>query len=92
MSNDMIEEVCVMGLSDPVWGQRILAVLVLKPKAKGAFNQEEFIEWCKTRLPKYSVPSVIRLVDHIKKNQLGKVNKKELIRFYEKEAKSKHHH
>lgn len=83
LSNEAIEEVCVMGLSDQVWGQRVFAVLVLKPNAN--FSQKAFIEWCKTRLPKYSVPTVIKVVDKIEKNQLGKVNKKELIKFYEKE-------
>lgn len=87
MANEMIEEVCVMGLKDSVWGQRVLSVLVLKPNAKANFKQDEFIKWCKTRLPKYSVPTVVKVVDKIEKNQLGKVNKKELIKTYEKEAK-----
>jgi len=87
LSNDMIEEVCVMGLSDPVWGQRVFAVMVLKPNAKESFAQKSFIDWCKTQLPKYSVPTVIKIVGKIEKNQLGKVNKKELIKIYEKEFK-----
>lgn len=87
LSNEAIEEVCVMGLSDQVWGQRVFAVLVLKPNATTSFSQKAFIEWCKTRLPKYSVPTVIKVVDKIEKNQLGKVNKKELVKFYEKEFK-----
>lgn len=73
-------------LSNQTWGQRVFAVLVLKPNVN--FSQKSFIEWCKTRLPKYSVPTVIKVVDKIEKNQLGKVNKKELVKHYEKEFKS----
>lgn len=83
LANDWIEEVSIIGLSDHVWGQRIMAVIVLK--ANVIFNQEEFVKWCKARLPKYSVPTIIKVVDKINKNQLGKVNKKELIKLYEKE-------
>jgi acyl-CoA synthetase (AMP-forming)/AMP-acid ligase II len=85
LANEWIEEVSVLGLSDPVWGQRVFAVMILKPNVK--YNQEEFIKWCKTRMPKYSVPTVIKVVDKIAKNQLGKVNKKELLKLYENEFK-----
>lgn len=85
LSHPMIAEVSVIGVSDPVWGQRVLAVLVAKPEERKHFIKEDFITWCKTRLPKYSVPTIIKMVDSIAKNQLGKVNKKELVKFYESE-------
>ena len=82
ITNEMVEDVAVIGLKDVEWGQRVLAMIVLKPNAK--YNYNEFIKWCKSRMPKYSVPRLIEIVDKIPKNQLGKINKKDLIQFYEK--------
>ena len=84
LAHAQIDDVAVMGLSDPVWGQRVFALLVLKPNVK-EFKQDDFVQWCKTRLPKYSVPTLIKLIDKMPRNQLGKVNKKELIKIYEQE-------
>ena len=85
LANDHVDDVAVMGLSDPVWGQKIFALLVLKPASSGTFNAAEFTEWCKKRLPKYSVPRLLKVIDKMPRNLLGKVNKKELIKKYEKE-------
>ena len=88
LSNDHIDDVSVMGLSDPVWGQRIFALIVLKKGHKSKFDQKTFTNWCKENLPKQSVPRLIKLIDKMPRNQLGKVNKKELIKIYEKEFSS----
>ena len=68
---------------DPKWGQKIFALIVLKQKSVGSFSNDEFISWCKTRLPKYSVPKAVDIIEKMPRNQLGKVNKKELIKKYE---------
>lgn len=82
LTNDKIEDVVIFGLKDPEWGQRVFALVVLKPNVV-EFDLSEFKEWCKSRLPKYSIPRFVQVVDKIPKNQLGKVNKKELILLYE---------
>lgn len=82
-THTQIEDVAVFGLKDTEWGQRVFALIVLKPETRSEFDESEFKKWCKSRLPKYSVPRLVRIVDKIPKNQLGKVNKKELIQFYE---------
>jgi len=81
----LIEEVCVMGISDPEWGQRIFSLIVLKEDCADKFDKAEYIKWCKTRLPRASVPTLVKAIDKLPKNQLGKVNKKELIKKYEAE-------
>ena len=80
----LIDDVAVMGINDPIWGQRIFSLLVLKKNNVSKFNQNDFINWCKLRLPKHSVPSLIKFIDKMPRNQLGKVNKRELIDKYEK--------
>ena len=82
---DAVEDVAVMGLSDSVWGQKVFALLVLKPQYLSRFCQEEFLNWCKNNLPKYQIPTIVRVIESMPRNQLGKVNKKELIQIYEKE-------
>ena len=78
-----------MGLDDEEWGQRICALLVVKPDWKMKFNKEDrfnmsdFLRWLKLRLPKYCMPSVIRQVEHLPRNHMGKVNKKQLIHAYQ---------
>lgn len=85
LSNEYVEDVAIMGLSDPVWGQRVFALLVIKPAKVSQFKENEFKSWCKANLPKYQVPTLIKLIDKMPRNLLGKVNKKELVKVYEKE-------
>lgn len=84
LAHPLIDDVSIMGLSDPFWGQKIFALIVLKQK-DSSFELVEFKEWCKSRLPHYSVPKIVKIIPIMPRNQLGKVNKKELIRIYEKE-------
>ena len=84
LGHPLIDDVAVMGISDLVWGQRIFSLLVLKQDAQDKFDQAEYVKWCKQRLPKQSVPTLIKIIDKMPRNQLGKVNKKELIKTYEK--------
>jgi acyl-CoA synthetase (AMP-forming)/AMP-acid ligase II len=37
-------------------------------------------EYSKQHLPNYSLPDSITILDHIPRNAMGKVNKKELVR------------
>lgn len=70
LAHPQIEEVSVMGISDPVWGQRIFSLIVLKPEFTAEqFDKAEYTRWCKERLPVASVPTLVKIVD-----QLPKVN------------------
>ena len=87
LAHPHIDDIAIMGLTDELWGQKIFALIVLKDNVK--FNQEEFLEWCKKRLPKYQVPKLVKIIDKMPRNLLGKVNKKELIKVYEAEFANK---
>jgi malonyl-CoA/methylmalonyl-CoA synthetase len=78
-----IFDVIVFGVKDLKWGEKICAYIKLKNK--DVYNQVEFIEWCKKCLPKQSVPRIIKVFDEMPRNHIGKVNKKELVKQYEKE-------
>ncbi len=83
-ANKDIADVIIFGVKDLKWGEIICAYL--KPRGDlHAFNHDEFLKWCKQRMPKQNVPKIIKLFTDMPRNHLGKVNKKELIKQYEKE-------
>lgn len=72
-----IEDCTVVGVDDPVWGQRVAAVVVLK-KGK-EMTLKELRTFGKQKVAEYAVPSLLKIVEKIPKNQMGKVNKKEIV-------------
>jgi malonyl-CoA/methylmalonyl-CoA synthetase len=83
-SHPNIADVIIFGAKDLKWGEKVVAYIMVK-QTSDLFNLDDFKQWCKERLPKQSVPSVIRIFDKMPRNHLGKVNKKELIKQYEQE-------
>ena len=77
-----IDDVAVLGMKDEFKGVKIMALIVIKLDYKDQFDLNEFKRWCKLRLPSYSVPSKIEIVLKLHRNQMGKVNKNELIKIY----------
>ena len=77
-----IEDVAVMGMKDGCKSEKIIALIVIKSECRDQFDLNEFYRWCKLKLPSYSVPNKIEIVLKLHKNQMGKVNKKELIKIY----------
>jgi malonyl-CoA/methylmalonyl-CoA synthetase len=74
-----IQECSVLGLSDITWGQKVAAIV---KSDVSNMTQESLQKWAKDRLPKHKIPSVIKFVDHIPRNNMGKINKKGLIKEY----------
>jgi malonyl-CoA/methylmalonyl-CoA synthetase len=81
-----ILDVIVFGAKDRKWGEKVCAYIKLKEDNRlEKFDLNTFKLWCKERLPKQSVPSVIKIFEVMPRNHIGKVNKKEIIKQYEKE-------
>jgi len=78
-----VEDVAVMGLKDDNLGEKIIALIMLKIDCVNKFDLNEFKRWCRLRLPSYSNPQRIEIVQKLHKNQMGKVNKNELIKIYD---------
>lgn len=57
--------------------QRIAAVVALKPQA-GGLTLAALQEWAAQQLPGYQLPTQLIIVPQLKRNAMGKVNKKEL--------------
>lgn len=75
-----VDEVAVIGVEEPTWGQEVLAVVKLK--AECALTERVVIDFCKEHLAAYKVPRYVRFVDALPKTPIGKVRKNELVRQY----------
>jgi acyl-CoA synthetase (AMP-forming)/AMP-acid ligase II len=71
-----ISEVAVIGIPDPVWVERVHAVVVLK-KEKQA-TAEEIISFCKKHIASYKTPKSVEFLDSLPKNPQGKILKKKI--------------
>jgi long-chain acyl-CoA synthetase len=71
-----VSETAVIGLPDPVWVERVHAVIVLKKDSKA--TQDEIIAHCKKHLASYKAPKSVEFVKALPKNPQGKILKREL--------------
>lgn len=84
LQNKEIKDIAVVGLPDSTWGQRIGAMIVINEQNLKNVDhkkiRKELKSWAETVLPSYSVPTVIKIVDEVPRNALGKVDKKSLLK------------
>jgi len=72
-SHPKIQEAAIIGVPDPLWGESVKAVIVLK---KGeSMTEEEVIEYCKRHLASYKKPRSVEFVESLPRNPSGKVLK-----------------
>ena len=71
-----ITEVAVVGVPDPVFGERVRAVAVLRPGE--GLSLEALRDWAGPRLADYKQPAELVTVDQLPRNANGKVMKKQL--------------
>ncbi|XP_066050867.1 malonate--CoA ligase ACSF3, mitochondrial [Chamaea fasciata] len=81
LTHPHITDVAVIGPPDMVWGQRVSAVVKLR---KGhMLSVRDLKEWARDTMAPYTIPTELIVVEEIPRNQMGKVNKKDLLkRFY----------
>ncbi len=81
-THSQIEDCAVVGVTDPEWGERVCAALVLKSGSN--LTLETLRSWAKERLAVYKVPAQILAVEDLPRNVMGKVTKPSVAQLFEK--------
>ncbi len=76
-----IKEVAVVGVPDQVWGERVVAALVLREGA--SLDTKSLRAWGKERLATYKVPQDAIILGELPRNPMGKVSKPDLKKIIE---------
>ena len=71
-----VQEACAIGIPHPVRGESVKVFVVLKEGMTA--TQEELIEYCKTRLATYKLPTEIEFRKELPKTNVGKILRKQL--------------
>lgn len=92
LENPLVEDCAVLGVPDEVLGQRIVALIVrreLKTNGEETVTEADRLlalrKWCESKFASYSMPT-LTIVSKIPRNQLGKVNKAELVKDFVKKV------
>lgn len=75
-----VAEAAVVAVPSGSWGQKVGAVIILDMEHAATWTPLEMRRALKGRLAAYKIPQVMKLVDHIPRNAMGKINKKELVK------------
>jgi acyl-CoA synthetase (AMP-forming)/AMP-acid ligase II len=84
-----ILECAVIGVPDPLWGEAVKGVVVLKQNQEA--TEEDIIQFCKKRIAHFKAPKSIVFVNVLLKTGSGKIHKKALRDLYREEYKKKVH-
>lgn len=86
LSLPQIAEAAVVGLDSEQWGQKVVAIVVLRESQKNtgrggkSWGVMDMRRALKDRLGAVKLPSEMKLVDVIPRNAMGKINKKTLVK------------
>ncbi len=75
-----VHEVCVVGLPDPSWGDRIHAVVVTNEGM--SLTLDEMKAFCAERIATYKIPKSLDIWDEIPKGATGKILKRQVMESY----------
>jgi len=83
MQHEAVSEVAVIGLPDEKWGERPLALVVLKPAFEGQVTEHAIRNFAAhlvetTGISRHGVLLQVRFVKALAKTSVGKINKREM--------------
>ncbi|WP_313809032.1 acyl-CoA synthetase [Sphingobium sp.] len=76
LAHPAIAEAAVIGVEDETWGEKVVAFIVLRQGRRA--DPDEIMQWSAGPLSSYKIPRLIRIVDSLPRNAMGKVTKPDL--------------
>jgi len=86
--HEAVHEVAVIGIPDEKWGERPLALVVLKPEFIGRVSEHAVRNFAaqlveSTKISRHSVLLQVRFIEALLKTSVGKINKREMRQAHE---------
>ena len=81
MSHPSIDEAAIIGVPDVEWGERVRAMVVIKPGL--ALTAEEVIDHCRPKMAGFKRPEDVVFMEELPRNPMGKVLKRVLREEYD---------
>jgi malonyl-CoA/methylmalonyl-CoA synthetase len=83
LRHESVAEAAVVGIDDPEWGQRVVAVVV----ATQPVTADELKRWVRDTLAAHKVPKEFHFTESLPRNALGKTMKPDVIKFVAEQAR-----
>jgi long-chain acyl-CoA synthetase len=82
-----VADAATIGIPDDEWGESVLAVVELRPGVEGSIElADELRTFCRERLAPFKCPRTIDFVDHLPREDNGKIYKRRLREQYRERA------
>ena len=80
LNHDAIAEVAVIGVEDETWGEAVAAVVGLQSGT--TLDHNALKDWCAGKMSSYKIPKLLKIVDALPRNAMGKVTKPDLQKLF----------